>query len=72
MVRCTETSHASLLSPMLSIIRAITTQADQRDLADYSPQMFKKLAFNLCKKVLLSSDALRRSNSGWSQQGEVS
>ena len=64
LVRSCETSHASLLIPILTIVKAITSQAEQRDFTTHSGQMFRKLAFNLCKKVVLSSDALKRSNSG--------
>ena len=64
MVRCSETSHASLLLPVLTIMKTIVVLAEERDVASLTSQMFQKLAHNLCKKLLISSDALRRSNSG--------
>ena len=64
MVRCSETSHASLLIPILTIMKTIVVLAEERDVASLTSQMFLKLAHNLCKKLLISSDALRRSNSG--------
>ena len=64
MVRCCETSHASLLIPILRIMKKIILQAGGRDITCHSSQMFRKLAVNLCKKIVVSSDALKRSNSG--------
>ena len=64
MVRCSETSHASLLLPILTIMKTIVVLAEERDVASLTSQMFQKLAHNLCKKLLISSDALRRSDSG--------
>ena len=48
----------------LSIVSAVMRDAQERDFASHSGHVFRKLAINLCKKVVLSSDALRRSNSG--------
>ena len=69
MVRCSETSHASLLLPILTIMKTIVVLAEERDVASHTSQIFQKLAHNLCKKLLISSDALRRSNSGKMQNG---
>ena len=64
MVRCTETCHASLLIPILRIMKKIITEASRRDISCHSTQMLRKLSVNLCKKIMVSADALKRSNSG--------
>ena len=63
MVKCSETSHASLLIPILTIMKQITKKAKSREIRNQSSQLFKKLAINLCSKVMLSVDALDWSNS---------
>ena len=63
MVQCSETSHASLLIPILTVMKQITKVAKSREIRGQSSQLFKKLSNNLCNKVMLSVDALDRSNS---------
>ena len=63
MVKCSDTSHASLLIPVLTIMKQITEKAKSRDIKSQSSHLYKKLATNLCSKVLLSVDALDRANS---------
>ena len=64
LVRCSETSHASLLLPALRVMARVTALATSRDAAAHSSQMFRRLAVSLCKKIMISADAIRRSNSG--------
>ena len=64
LVRSCETSHASLLIPVLRIMERITSLAASRDISCHSSQMFRRLASSLCKKIMISSDAIKRSNSG--------
>lgn len=64
LVRSCETSHASLLIPVLRIMEKITSLAASRDISCHSSQMFRRLASSLCKKIMISSDAIKRSNSG--------
>ena len=63
MVKCSETSHASLLIPILTVMKQITQEAKSREIQCQNSQMFKKLSINLCNKVVVSVDALDRSNS---------
>merc|ERR1712209_285099 len=63
MVRCSETSHASLLIPVLKIMNKIINTAVSRDIACHSSQIFRKLADSLCRKIIISADALKRINS---------
>ena len=60
MVKCSDTSHASLLIPVLTVMKQITEKAKSRDMKSQSSHLYKKLATNLCSKVLLSVEALDR------------
>ena len=62
MVRCTETSHASLLLPVLKLLQQGLTEAGECELASQNPPTLPKLAVNLANKVGLAVEALESSS----------
>ena len=63
MVKCSETSHASLLIPILTVMKKITVTADSYEMTSQSSHLFRRLASNLARKILISVEALSRSHS---------
>ena len=62
MVRCTETSHASLLLPVLKLLQQGLTEAGECEVASQNPPTLPKLAVNLANKVGLAVEALESSS----------
>ena len=63
MIKCSETSHASLLIPILTVMKKITVTAGSDGMESQSSHLLRRLASNLARKVLISVEALNRSHS---------